>query len=802
MPDQLKLDRISLILLGCILFTLTLRCVIGTDPFPYASTDVFTNSAPPLSLTPKWCFVLDAFTLLASAGLFITHIITNRFPAWWQSLALCLAGLILLAHINPRSTDAMDNALLGIHWLSNFTAAVALMPVLRANLRARALTIATLIAIALATSFRGVYQFQVEHAQTMATFNATKDSYFASQGWTPESPMARAFTRRISQAEATGWFGFANVAATIFAAGTSLMFPLLLATSIKHKSREPVPGLQRAAIWLGTLALIFGVIFAGSKGGIAALLLGLTIGTTALFANSPVPKLQNLYSRLAAFLAPALIALVFLAILARGLIGERIAELSILFRSMYIDAAARIFAHNPILGTGPAGFKDAYLLAKNPANPEEIALPHSVLFDLLATLGIAGLALAALWLFFAWRAGSALAPREEPATTLDSRDLAKPLFFILAFAAIAAGYIERAAPLIDMVGLRIAALAIAGIIAAAAVLVMLRMPRIAAISLVAASCAFIAQSQIELTATNPGSMLWGLLLLACAAAYAPDLRTRTPQPLTSSIKYLPTPKHTTLLAILLCGIYTLGCGFWWMKSRSWESSLRRAADAAEPVRDFTQRRNDLATRTPSATAPTDSTDLLRQDLSKYIDRAVPATPAGIDSALIAARQKAIPQVADALERAARTNGSHLGTVRAFVTVQMMDLAAHLETGDATPDQLNAPILSMRQFGEPLSKKTTYWSWLGTIYAERAQRNEGTRDADLRAAIDNWTRAHDLAPHNTLHAIKISDTYAQLNDPPNAKRWAQIALAQNTNLRLDPLTQLTDLEQKRLIARTK
>jgi hypothetical protein len=109
---------------------------------------------------------------------------------------------------------------------------------------------------------------------------------------------------------------------------------------------------------------------------------------------------------------------------------------------------------------------------------------------------------------------------------------------------------------------------------------------------------------------------------------------------------------------------------------------------------------------------------------------------------------------------------------------------------------------MRQFGEPLSKKTTYWSWLGTIYAERAQRNEGTRDADLRAAIDNWTRAHDLAPHNTLHAIKISDTYAQLNEAPNAKRWAQIALAQNTNLRLDPLTQLTDLEQKRLIARTK
>jgi 1-deoxy-D-xylulose-5-phosphate synthase len=41
--------------------------------------------------------------------------------------------------------------------------------------------------------------------------------------------------------------GIAEEHATLFAAGAALMFPLLLATSIKHKSGEPVPGLPEHA---------------------------------------------------------------------------------------------------------------------------------------------------------------------------------------------------------------------------------------------------------------------------------------------------------------------------------------------------------------------------------------------------------------------------------------------------------------------------------------------------------------------------------------------------------------------------
>jgi hypothetical protein len=153
-----------------------------------------------------------------------------------------------------------------------------------------------------------------------------------------------------------------------------------------------------------------------------------------------------------------------------------------------------------------------------------------------------------------------------------------------------------------------------------------------------------------------------------------------------------------------------------------------------------------------------------------------------------------------MDRAARSNGSHLGTVRALSTVQMQLLTAKLETGDVPPAEMDAPILTMRQFGEPLARKTTYWSWLGTLYAERAGRvttDDAMRTRDWQAAIDNWTRAHELAPHNTLHAVKIADAAALLGDKAKASQWAKTALEVSERLRLDPLVQLTETEQRRM-----
>ncbi|MFN7317119.1 MAG: O-antigen ligase family protein [Phycisphaerae bacterium] len=794
--NERVMEQISLTGVACVLGAMTLRCVIGTDPFPYASADVFTTGTPALAITPKWSFVIDAFMLLASAAMLCVQIAQKRGPAWWQCGVLGLAGTVLLAHINPRATDGMDNAVLGVQWLSNFIASVAMMGVLRENARARGLVIATLTAIAIATSLRGAYQVFVEHAQTMATFNANKQSYFAAQGWSPDSPMARAFTRRISQAEATGWFGMANVAATLFAACGVLLAGLGVHAWKTRTSRDAAPGWMLGSVIGGCIACVVGVVLAGAKGGYAALALGIAVLIVMMLAERR-EKLAGLVTRGAGFIAPAVIAMVLLAVVVRGLVGERLGELSIWFRSMYLEAAIRIAGQHPLTGTGPAGFKDAYLLAKNPLSPEEVALPHSVLADLIATLGVGGLALAGLWVFLAWRAGAALAVREENASTLTVREIARPVFVVLAFAAIAAGYLERAAPLIDMVGLRIAVIAIGGVVGVAAAMLAARSARVGAVALGAAALAFIAQSQIELSGTQPGAMMWGLALLLAAGSMGPRVREMTAPPLPSKVTALVlSGKHITALLVLLCGVYVLGCGFWWMKTRGWEGSLRRAADEAGEVRELVMRRNDLAT----GTATPEAVESLRSDLAKFIGRAVPANPAGIDRALEAAKAKALPGVVSAMDRAARSNGSHLGTVRALTTVQMQHLVTKMEAGEVAREEMDVPILTMRQFGEPLARKTTYWSWLGTLYAERAARitnDEELRRSDWLAAIDNWTRAHELAPFNTLHAVKIADAAAQLGDNAAASQWAKIALSVSEQMRLDPLVQLSESEQRRM-----
>src|SRR5690606_11618084 len=92
--------------------------------------------------------------------------------------------------------------------------------------------------------------------------------------------------------------------------------------------------------------------------------------------------------RLGGWVAIAAVGSALVAVAARGVAGEKIGELSLLFRWFYLQGSARIIAEHPWLGVGPAGFRDAYLLAKPALSPEEVTSPHSVVFDWMSTLGV------------------------------------------------------------------------------------------------------------------------------------------------------------------------------------------------------------------------------------------------------------------------------------------------------------------------------------------------------------------------------------------------------------------------------
>ena len=102
------------------------------------------------------------------------------------------------------------------------------------------------------------------------------------------------------------------------------------------------------------------------------------------------------------------IAIPLLAVVVRGLVGERLSELSLLFRWFYMQGAARIFAQHLPVGVGPDGFQEAYLLAKPVLSPEAVASPHNILWDWLSTLGLFGVAWCVLLVTLAMRVGKTL----------------------------------------------------------------------------------------------------------------------------------------------------------------------------------------------------------------------------------------------------------------------------------------------------------------------------------------------------------------------------------------------------------
>ena len=193
----------------------------------------------------------------------------------------------------------------------------------------------------------------------------------------------------------------------------------------------------------------------------------------------------------------------------RGAFGERISELSLLFRWHYLVGAARVIADHPWLGCGPAWFKDAYMLVKVPINPEEVESPHSLLFDWAATLGVFGLAWAALWLAWLWRGIAHGARAADPEATRQATQTSFHARALLALVPYCA-FIICCATEWYALGLDLVLLLLVAVSAwwFAARVVSVLDPRTHTLALVGASAALAAHAMIEVTPVNAGSAAW------------------------------------------------------------------------------------------------------------------------------------------------------------------------------------------------------------------------------------------------------------------------------------------------------
>lgn len=802
-PAPRPVERLLAILLtGTLLTILALRTTTSFDPFPAWAADPLLVASPVVAITPAVALMLDALTLLATSLLTLLLARRGISPSPLE-LGLFLAGsAAVLLHTLALSTRTLDDVIIGSAWLSALATGLAVTLAARDPLL-RALIAGTFAALTAAFALRAGLQVFVDHPQTVRMFKETRSTFLASQGWTEGSPMALAYERRLMQAEGSAWFGMANVLASTGAASLTLALGLLASNAPSgwlpgwpggpRRSVSLSDAQTRPPLALFTLAILAltTLILAGSKGGYAAALLGVVLLAVAHLAPRFVTSER--VHRATSLLGPLLILAALLAIALRGVIGERIAELSLLFRWFYIQGATRVFLDHALLGVGPAGFKDAYMLAKPALSPEDVSSPHSVLFDFAACLGVLGLGWAALLILWSSRAGRSLVASPAQHNALNHADhadhadhdasdtvaaLRTPLLAILAISTGAASVIERPMATLEGTLVRVIALALGLWIAICVARLVFTNPRAASAALAAAALVAIVHAQIELTATHANSAMWLMVIVALAAPRPQPPRTPAPTSRSTSRLGLISAAALCLIAVAVAlpipSVYR------------WQSLLISAEEAIAPVREV-----DRLMREGGSTPTTAALEEARSILQPLIAPRLTLDPQSIAAGFDLYRSHALSTAFIDL-RAARDS---IRSTPHFASEQaLMMLAMRMPNLNGTQvaeiyltDPMGQALEMARQTTHRAPDSAGAWAWLAVV-AENAKGR--TPALEPGTAAKAWSRASDLAPRDPEFARRAALALRELDQADAARAMARRALTNHENARLDPLRQLT------------
>lgn len=797
---DVALRRLGLV---CVLVNACARLITTTDPLPGWSLDPLTNLAPQNGVGPALSISLAALPLL---GLALVLLAEGRASGHHgrHGLALLLGAIALPAvawHGWFGPTASVANASVLASWTAAIAGGLAAFIACR-HAAERALVVACCIGLAGPLAARAAVQVYVEHPELLAQFRADREQFLAGQGFSPGSAMARAFERRLSQPDASAWLAMSNVYASIMigcavaftGAAVAVFRRRLWATGARPDLYRALGVAAGAALALGGFVIAVPAGGVVSKGAAAALALGLAILAAALLRHRlPTPLRSALCSR--AF-GLVLIAAALAAVVLRGQFGERLGELSLLFRWFYMQAAVAIFGERPLLGVGPDGFQDAYLIHKNPLSPEEVASPHSLFLDYLSTLGLFGLGWIALVLLLASRLGPQLGPQLAPppdAPSPDTRAEAEPetsppyrsLLAVVLFAALIHFWREalplaRAAPdafsllMIDGVT-RLLGYALLWLGLAAAVLGIAG-DRALRAGLAAAALALLVHAQIELTGADPSSAAWLFALLGAAAATGP----------VASLEQPPRPRRFAAAAAAVPAALALALAAAALPVWSWQARLRAAAGSVAESTALTARARAIAT----GNARENPADFLLQ-LESLVGGAVPPTDEGVDRALTEIRFRRVAAAADDLERLARAESPSSAAV------------AHTVLGLRATEAGLARQLG-RDPSEPAGELLALARWAADRWPADSRAHRDLARALAQAAgppeppappspeeLDALRRAAELDPHSPELARDLALRTRDAGLMEEARRWAARAIEAHRQTRLDPLAGLAD-----------
>lgn len=806
----MRLVGLSLILVPVLARAMSLLSMLpGWDLDPLIVPMPFTGIGPAESIT------IDCIACLGAA---IMAAFARRVPGSsphldrlvMALLALGAVGVLLHMRAWPWLPDGggLGDRRIGAAWLAALLGATALW-LCRHDASLRRIAAGVLLGFVAMLAAKAALQILVEHPATVAQYRADPARFLAGQGLRPDSPMARAFERRLLQPEATGWFGLANVFATVMAAAVVAVFSLL---AIAWMKRAPVPRTSIIVILLAGACAVFGLIYAGAKGGALAaavgfsgVILALILTRTRLADSRRV--LLGRFVGVAAVVAP--IALIVL----RGLSGERGwgGELSLLFRWFYMQGSLRIFADHP-WGVGPDGFQQAYLLAKPPQSPEEVSSPHGILFDWLADLGVAGGAWVVLLLIAAAAVGRVLiASAAQPAIAQPSdpspggsaaaHHLEMRLALLIpGLATLLAAWLERGAVTPDGAVVRLAGL-IGWCVIAVAVLNVTRNAPTWPVGFAAGAAALLAHIQIDVAASWAQSVGIVALWIALAASGCPS-----PAPADSDVRRgRNAAKFVVLLLALLAILGSRPLSAW-----NWQRGLLDAKDSLEPAARLNQRFAALAAGAPSE-SPSALAEAVAAELRRRLPQQSVATPTtGQELGIAMASLEAIDLdiASRKLLEAAEIEPSVWQARREASRILLRASSAAAAAGNTAGSQglLERAAAAMRlpDPHEPVGGSggsAPEWRWLGIVHLQQADAasEPDARAEALRKAAAAFERAVALDPYNLEIALRLMRTYSSVAEPPEAgqaaQAWARKVLELAPLMRLDPQARgLTESER--------
>jgi hypothetical protein len=834
-PRRATRDAAGLVAVVTIIACVWIRATTTIESFPGWSSDPSVLYSPPTGITPLWSFVLDAVIVLASSLLLFRSPRDRGMHAAIPWL-VPLGGLGVLLHAVNPATTSLEDASLGSAWLAAASTAAAGWAI-RNSLSLRKLWLAGILSLVGVLALRAGSQVFIEHPRTLESFKLQRQDVLASLGWTEGSAMARAYERRLLQPEATGWFGLANIFGSL-GSGLTLAFASILWFGRTRPHRRSSSGSSPdaphcpASRWLLRVGLGCGIailLLSGAKGSIAA-----TIAVAALIALMLARPTSRPAARVIGTLAGlACIAGPLLAVIVRGQLGERIHELSLYFRWFYMQAATRIIAQHPLQGVGPASFKDAYLLSKNPLSPEDVTSPHSIFFDWLSTLGASSLAWCALIIFIAISAGRAIAASHADHTDTGENsgisdesnhgwsdaELFKISFLAISIPTIIAANLELALAAPEVVLLRIAGLAL-GVSLAWGVIKGLTIPsrhngshndsyRLVTLGAGAGLLAILAHSQIELTAVSPGSALW--LWALAGVVLGP---TTGPTHSHTAAPHARPSLNAKLASIALLASLLAATLSWFPRVFAWESALRESSALFDPVQELRARVRQLDLKATTKDTP----EAIAAELSVQTSQRVAPNRPDITKALTLLELQTKELASKGLNAAARAlDQRHFPTMQALSRLSLQRAQALAIANDPAAIILQQQAVAIAGECAERAPTATSLGWAGIVNRTAAAMIEHTsnppttnppttiplstddaaRVNDLRRdAINLWTRAMQLAPLDLNYACQLADLASEIDDRPAAAKWAKRCLEIDELLRLDPLRRLNDDDRRR------